>query len=280
MNDLDTINIVGIPYDSGAGTKRGQAYAADKIRSILYKLPNVTMRGIDISKMKIKDKGNLKVYPLDIKQTIKSIQDYFRNYNTNEKTIIIGGDHSITYSTVSSISEKEKIGLLWFDAHPDLLDEYMNSKYSHGSPLRRIIETNNIDKENVMLIGTRFYEGEEYYYTKDNNIFELSSYEICSNPNYINKFKDKVNEIAKNVDKLYVSIDIDVIDAGLAPGTGSPVSFGITPVQLIQFLEALPQKKKIFDIVEYSPDLDINDITGRLLIVLISEIISILMNEN
>lgn len=266
--------IIGVPYDAGAGTKRGQASAPSYIRNMSCKLPICTRKGVDLSHLKLHDLGNVQVNQQEMSVTIKNIENKLDEINGIAKTIIIGGDHSITYPLFKKVSSQCNTGLIWFDAHPDVLDIYQNSKLSHGSPLRRIIEDTAINIENIMLVGTRFYELDEYHYIKSNQIYEIPAYKINDSTEYINIFSKKINEISSRVNQLYISIDIDVIDSGLLPGTGSPVTGGITSHQLFNMINLIPLNALYFDIVEYSPICDFNDIGARFILVLLSEILS------
>ncbi|MBM7865553.1 arginase family enzyme [Heliobacterium gestii] len=210
----------------------------------------------------------------EIFATIKNIEKKLDERCGLARTIMIGGDHSVTYPSFKKASGQRSTGLVWFDAHPDVLDTYQNSKYSHGSPLRRIIEDTHIDTDNIMLVGTRFYELDEFNYIKSKQIYEMPAYEINDSIEYATKFSTRVNEIASRVDQLYVSIDIDVIDSGLIVGTGAPVTGGITPHQLFTMINVIPPKAQYFDIMEYSPICDFNDIGARFILVLLSEILS------
>ena len=267
------LGFLGIPYDSGAGNIKGAAFAPDTLRNIFHKLPLITRDGIDVSDVVINDLGNVKVYSDSWENTYheikKNITEFIGKYNF--PLLSIGGDHSITYATVSSFAENKELGLIWIDAHPDSLDEYINSKYSHGSPLRRIIENKLVKPENVLIVGTRYYEGDEYYFIKNNGISEIPMHRIDKG-DYKELFAQKIKEISERTSSLYVSIDIDVIDPAFAPGTGSLVPIGMEPFTLIELLEMLPKDVCGFDIVEYCPGIDVNMMTGRLILFIISEI--------
>ena len=274
------IGFLGIPYDSGAGNIKGASFAPDSLRSIFHKLPLITRDGIDVSGIIINDLGNIKVYPDSWEKTSveirRNITEIIRNYSF--PLLTIGGDHSITYATVSAFSQNDNMGLIWFDAHPDSLDEYINSKYSHGSPLRRIVEDKLIKPENILIVGTRYYDGDEFYFIRGNDINEISMHHI-NTTNYKELFVQKINEISARTSSFYVSIDIDVLDPAFAPGTGSLVPIGMAPFTLIEFLELLPKDIYGFDIVEYCPGIDVNMMTGKLILFIISEIMKRLIKN-
>ena len=165
------------------------------------------------------------------------------------------------------------VGVIWFDAHRDLLNKLIGSNYSHGSPLRRAIELDNIDPKNVLLVGTRYMEPEEQHILDDTGIKELRMVDLEDNGFDLDIFIEMANEIVENVDYLYVSIDIDVLDPAFAPGTGTPVGGGMTTSQLMQFVKSIPGEIRGIDIMEVSPPLDNSGITVKATMGLITEIL-------
>ncbi len=133
-----------------------------------------------------------------------------------------------------------------------------------------------VKPENVLVVGTRYYEGDEYYFIKNNGISEMPMHHI-NKGDYKELFNQKIKEISDRTSSLYVSIDIDVIDPAFAPGTGSLVPIGMEPFTLSELLEMLPNDICGFDIVEYCPGIDVNMMTGRLILFIISEIMKMII---
>ena len=152
-----------------------------------------------------------------------------------EKSVFIGGDHSITYSTFKAFSEKGNCGLVVFDAHLDLMSG--TNIASHEDYLRKLIEEGFLDANKVILIGIRNGDVQEYQYMKQKGIKYYSMREISFEG--IQEVCDGIMETARGWQHLYISIDIDVLDAAFTPGTGYPVPGGLTSRELLYLLQRL-----------------------------------------
>lgn len=189
-----------------------------------------------------------------------------------EGDIFIGGDHSITYSCFNGLNTEDK-ALLIFDAHPDL--EVSTKSITHEDYLRKLIEDKILSPNNIILVGLRSWSENELKFLNKNKIkyfdmkkiFELDVKEVC----------DIIMENVNSFENLYLSIDIDVVDPAFAPGTSNKNSEpgGLTSRQLIYFIQRLKLLKNLkrVDIVEVNPELDVNDMTSKLVAKLIMELI-------
>jgi agmatinase len=173
--------------------------------------------------------------------------------------IVIGGDHSITTITLQAIGDLYgKIELLYFDAHPDFVSSARNY---YGSVLTDSL--GSIDFEKSMLIGTRAAEAEELenaYKVGLEIITPLDIEELG-----ILKISDKIRSKNNNNGKKYISIDLDCLDPAFAPGVSLPSPCGLSSIDLIYLVKLAVSTGIIgIDIVELSPDFDINNITAYL----------------
>ncbi|MFV2015418.1 MAG: agmatinase [Candidatus Heimdallarchaeota archaeon] len=276
------IVIVGIPYESAISGKKGTSFGPSQIRFVSKDMQTMTRSGDNLNKMAIADVGNIPIFPVEGSETRKSITSYYSYLlsKTNSPILALGGDHSSTYPILKALAEKGSVAIIWFDAHRDLLGELIGSNYSHGSSLRRAIELDNIDPNNVLLVGTRYMEPEEQEIVEISGIKELRMGDLENSNFNIEKFQDIVREITSDVDYLYVSIDIDVLDPAFAPGTGTPVAGGMTPSQLMNFIKNIPCDIRGIDIMEVSPPLDTSGITIKSVLALITEILGRLSVTN
>ncbi|UCC20246.1 MAG: arginase family protein [Promethearchaeota archaeon] len=275
LKEADVV-IQGVPFESATSGKKGTSFAINSLRQICGDLLLISRRGVSITDMKICDVGNVPVFPLDAEATRDSVENSIKYLlsKSSAPIITIGGDHSITYPEIKGLSSLGTVGIIWFDAHRDLLDYMLSSRYSHGSALRRSIELNAVDPKNILLIGTRFMEPEEQLFVETHNINELSQpmLEDAENPREL--VKEKIKEISNNVDYLFISIDIDCLDPAHAPGTGTPVGGGMTTSQLMNYIWDIPAPFRALDIVEASPPLDVSGITIKVVLALLTEIIA------
>ncbi|OLS26135.1 MAG: Guanidinobutyrase [Candidatus Heimdallarchaeota archaeon LC_2] len=273
--------ILGIPYESALSGKKGTSLAPSQLRLISQDMQVMTRDGKRIDKMVLADMGNIPVYPVEGKKTRTSINEHYKHIleNTSAPILALGGDHSSTYPMLKALQERGSVGIIWFDAHRDLLNELIGSNYSHGCPLRRAIELDNVDPKNVLLVGTRYMDPEEQHVVDDTGIKELKMVDLETNNFDLNIFSELVNQISAVVDFLYVSIDIDVLDPAYAPGTGTQVGGGMTTSQLMQFVKHIPGKIRAIDIMEVSPPLDHSGITLKATMGLITEILGRLKDQ-
>ena len=173
----------------------------------------------------------------------------------NKQLIILGGEHLITLGTYMSFPKET--GYLVFDAHYDLRNEFADTKLSHASYLRRIVEKRGA--ENIVHIGARAFVKEELTFLTENKIKTISDKDIREG-NGPQLIKDAISTF----DKIYTSFDLDVLDPAFAPGVGNPESVGITSRELFDMIHSLGDKQVIgVDIVELNPTHD-NGVTASL----------------
>ncbi|MBU0957340.1 MAG: arginase family protein [Nanoarchaeota archaeon] len=178
----------------------------------------------------------------------KNSNDIFQN---QDKVVFLGGDHSISYSTVRAfvhnvkMAEKEPC-LIVFDAHADC-DNPMKEP-SHEEWLRGLIDGGEIKPESVLLVGIRNMSREEIKYVSEKKIRIISINQIEEN---IQEMADVITEFAHGKE-LYVSLDIDVVDPAFAPSTHYQVAGGLTSRQMIYLIQriALMKNLRAVDIVE------------------------------
>ncbi len=279
--DVSDVLIVGIPYESATSGKKGAAFAPVELRKLSVDMQTMSREGTDLNQMVLKDMGNVVVYPVEGKETRDSIErSYDELFAQGPPVITLGGDHSCTFPILKSLAKEGSVGVIWFDAHRDLLSELMGSRWSHGSPLRRALELENISAEHVLLVGTRYMEPSEEEFVAGLPIKELRMVDLERNGFDLPAFSSMVANIAENVDHLYVSIDIDVLDPAHAPATGTPVGGGMTTAQLMQMVKSIPAKVRAFDLMEVSPPHDHGEITVKAALGIVTEILAQIKNSN
>lgn len=263
------IILIGVPDESKSLAKRkGTNRAPDIIRSAFNEsefferegktIPVAPMRG-SLDNKRIVDVGN--VNREDLYQLIVDL------VSSKKIPIIIGGDHSITTIALQAIgSVLGKIGLFYFDAHPDFVSSKRNY---YGSVL--MDSAQSIEYKKSILIGTRAAELEELENARQVGL------EIVSPMDFVElgilKIADKVVARAAGLKK-YISIDLDCIDPAFAPGVSLPSVGGLSSIDLIYLVKRAIDFGLIgIDIVELSPDFDINHTTANLAARIISECI-------
>ncbi|MGH9985464.1 MAG: arginase family protein [Nitrososphaeraceae archaeon] len=178
--------------------------------------------------------------------------------------VVIGGDHSVTSIAIDAISATlGKIGLVYFDAHPD----FVSSKTDYyGSVITDSLD--RLEEDNVTFVGTRAAELEEVENINRSGFQVVTPLDILEEG--INKIIDKICK--RNTAKKYVSIDLDCLDPAYAPGVSVPTPCGLTSVELTCLVKHAVSTGIVgMDIVELCPKYDMNDITASLAARLLSE---------
>ena len=259
-------NIFGVPFDSTHSYKPGCRFGPDVIRDAFNNIEVFHPQfQVDLETVNIKDFGNIQhtVVAKEMLGMVEKITTELRK--TDKLLVILGGEHLLSLG--SYMSFPKETGYVVFDAHYDLRDEYANTKLSHAAYLRRIVEERGAD--NIVHVGARSFVKEELEFLTKHKINSISDKEIRLG-NATRLLKDAISSF----DKLYVSIDLDVVDPAFAPGVGNPEAVGITSRELFDMITSLENKKIVgSDVVELNPSFD-NGSTSSLAAKMISTIIA------
>jgi agmatinase len=159
--------------------------------------------------------------------------------------VILGGEHTLSWAVVDAVEAiHTKVGVVQFDAHTDLRQSYLGSASSHACVMRRIHETGI----SICQLGTRSYSREEHDYRLEQEIFFRDSEDLWRNglePALPEDFPERV----------YITFDIDCLDPGLMPASGTPVPGGLNWYQAMWLLEKILATRVCvgFDVVEFAP---------------------------
>ena len=253
----DPVAIVfGVPFDSTHSYKPGTRFGPDAIRDAFNNIEIFHPQfQLDLESINIDDLGNTK-HTVVAEKMLEMVQKITTELlQRNKQLIILGGEHLITLGTYMSFPKET--GYLVFDAHYDLRNEFADTKLSHASYLRRIVEKRGA--ENIVHIGARAFVKEELAFLTENKIKTISDKDIREG-NGPQLIKDAISTF----DKIYTSFDLDVLDPAFAPGVGNPESVGITSRELFDMIHSLGDKQVIgVDIVELNPTHD-NGVTASL----------------
>ncbi len=263
-NKLESISIVGIPFDEYSSFSRGPAKAPKKILDALNSGSSnmCTEDIIDLGKCNnISYLENLEVTDyMSIENQVTKILE------KKTRLISLGGDHSITYPVVKAFNKYYKnLNILQFDAHADLYNEYQGNPYSHACPFARIMEQDLA--ENLFQVGIRtmtkhLKEQSEKFNTR---IYDMKSWRMNSSFNFTGP--------------VYISLDLDVLDPAFAPGISHYEPGGFSTRDLIQIIQNLKCEVVGADIVELNPKYDFQNITAMAAAKLLKEIISVMLKN-
>ena len=214
--------------------------------------------------------GVLPVYSFD-EVKVPTQENIIKKIREEKEFVVLGGDHSLTYSVFKGFAANHKNpGIIVFDAHPDVMPT--TDPVNHENYLRALIDHDVLPAKNIILVGIRNSDPDEIKFLKENKIKFFPMSEISQDGK--DAVCDSVMAAAKNFDALYLSFDLDAVDAAFAPGVTYPEVAGLTSRELLYFLHRLKRLKnlKAADVVELNPDKDINDITALLAAKLVVEL--------
>ena len=271
--------ILGIPFDGGTSQEAGAAEGPAKLREFgaVY-MPCATddWHLLDTQPV-VYDFGDVDMSGTWEESFARVEEDALAVMRHGKFNLFLGGDHSVTiplHKAFAKARKGEKIGIIHFDAHFDLCDCYDGHIWSHANTEKRALD-DIIDPEDLLFLGIRAAEPEEVgIIRREPAITVLSASDVDEMG-----WKECAASIAykfQGYDYMYFPLVIDVLDPAFAPGTGTPVSGGITSRELINLVRFILKNLPVrdMDIVEVAPPLDVNDITSWAAMRIIEEVFS------
>lgn len=270
--------VLGLCWDRGSSFRRGSAKAPKVIRdytsSKLYN--SFTEAGLNLKDhWRIYDLGD--IHPASIEDAILMVENIVGKQTNIKLNVFFGGDHSITYATLKALKETSHgtWGLVYFDSHPDLYEKYEGDPYSHACTLKRIIDKKLVNPKHIVQVGFRAATTEQLNYAKSIEMSILSTADVCKKS--IPELSSIITNNLLNVDNIYTSFDIDILDPAFAPGVGNPEGGGLTTRKLLDIVHICEDLNiKAFDVVEAIPDYDCAGITFYSLSKLIRETLGVI----
>ena len=273
-----SVSILGVPLDETSSLNPGTRFAPESIRKASESLEWYSYTGDRaIPENGYYDEGDILAKPGDVLETLKRLEKAVEEIALKEKRkiIVLGGEHTILYGTKRLLDDKTL--LVVFDAHADLRDEYLNSKLNHATVLRRVLE--EFPSENVVLVGTRALSSEEEAFVRENQIRVFTSRRLWSYGTH--EVSQKLKAVSRDFSKVYISLDMDVLDPSYAPGVGTPEPLGLDPHSLMALLGSLLSTGKVvgLDVVETNPLTDSSNITSFLAAKIVIEALAFLVEK-
>jgi agmatinase len=255
-----TVGIVGIPFDGGSSRTAGARFGPRAVREASFRVsgynPELDVRPYDIHN--IADCGDILVSPFSITDTYRSIERGVASLlDRGIVPIAVGGDHSVTLPLLRAIHAKHgPVALVHFDAHCDVSDTQFGSPYHYGSVFRRAVEEKLIHGDRTFQIGIR-----KHYHKGEIEFTRQHGFELVTSRHLKEMGAGIRSQLAARLarlkgHKVYVTYDIDFVDAASAPGVGSPEPFGpdsFEAVEALRAVQVLAAGIVGFDLVEVSP---------------------------
>jgi agmatinase len=268
------VAIIGAPFDDAVSHRSGARFGPRAIREAQYTSGSVNSLQLGVEPFElltVVDAGDANIIPAWIERAHALI---YRKVHEVARTgaipIVLGGDHSITWPAATAVAEVRRpgsIGIVHFDAHADTANDDWGVLAGHGTPMRRLVESGAVAGRNFVQVGLRGYwppvetfewmkaHGLRYHFMTE--IEERGAEAVID---------DAIAEALDGPDSIYLSVDIDVVDPGSAPGTGTPEPGGMLPRELLRAVRRIVGAVELagVDIVEVSPPYDHAETTAMI----------------
>lgn len=281
LSDVDSyagadVVILGAPFDGGTSFRAGTRFGPAAMRQACYlehdgSRPSLALRVDALQDLKVVDAGDVEMFGGDVLGSIAALENAVNLIAAaGAIPVILGGDHTIALPDATGVARElgfGRISMVHFDAHADTGDITHGSLYGHGQPMRRLIESEAVRGDRFLQIGLRGYWPEpstlEWMAARSMRSYEMTEIvERGLDECLTEAFVTAVDEC----DGVFLSVDVDVVDPGMAPGTGTPEPGGLTARQLLDAVRRCAYELPIvgMDVVEVSPPYDHADITAFL----------------
>ena len=313
---MKNIKLIEVPSELGAGT-RGASLGVDAIK--IAALDFMSNFFVHFPSEKIEVENNLLFEPIKspyakrihgvlnmYERISKSVSESIKN---NFFPVILSGDHSNAGGTIAGIKmakPKSKLGVIWIDAHADLHTPYTTPTGNmHGMPLATAIAEDNEESkvhdlddktaamwnqlkslgkipqkilpEDIVFISLRDYEKEEKFLIEKHGMKVITTAEVRRSG--AESVSRKVLRYLSDCTDIYVSFDVDSLDAAISRGTGTPVSNGLKEREAEDLISKFMQSRKIccFEITEVNPTLDKENLMAEIAFNILQRSVNVLM---
>ncbi len=268
--------ILGAPFDGGTSHRSGARFGPQAIRLADYlphdgRRPHLALDVEPLTELGVVDAGDVEMLSGDTEQSLARLEEAVaRVCATGAVPVVLGGDHTIALPDVTGVARHVgwgRVSVIHFDAHADTGDTQFGALHGHGTPMRRLIESGAARGDRFLQIGLRGYwpEPETLAWMAEQEMRSFEMTEVVARG--LDAVLDEAGEIALDgCDAVFLSVDVDVVDPGLAPGTGTPEPGGLSSRQLLDAVRRLTMELPVagMDVVEVSPPYDHAEVTAFL----------------
>ncbi len=265
------VAIVGAPFDDAVSYRSGARFGPRAIRQATYTEGSHSLQlGVQpFEILDVVDAGDANIVPAWIERGHALIhRKILEVAGSGAVPIVLGGDHSITWPSATAVAQvhaPRSVGIVHFDAHADTASDDWGVLAGHGTPMRRLIESGAVAGRNFVQVGLRGYwpnpdvfawmKGQGMRWHLMREIEERGAEAVVD---------DAISEALDGADVIYLSVDIDVLDPGMAPGTGTPEPGGLLTRELLRAVRRIACSVRLagMDIVEVSPPYDHAEVTA------------------
>ncbi len=272
-NSYEDSNIVvfGAPFDGTVSFRPGSRFGPSAIRNESYGIETYSpYQNVDLTDIEGYDAGDLPLPFGDTESALNMIKDFCCDLILDRKIpIMLGGEHLVTLPAVEALLDKfPDLCIIHLDAHTDLRDDYLGIKLSHATVMRRIWE--KVGDKRIWQFGIRSGEKYEFEWARDHTFLT---------PFCLDGIEKALEIIGKR--PVYLTIDMDVLDPSVFPGTGTPEHGGISFKELLEFIIKLRGTYIVgADLVELAPHYDASGISTAAACKLLREVALAITAQN
>ncbi len=271
-----TAVILGAPFDGGTSHRPGTRFGPQAIRLADY-LPHDGSRphlalGVDpLVDLAVVDVGDVEMPSGDTELSLRRLEAAVERIASGGAIpVVLGGDHTIALPDVTGVARRVgwgRVSVVHFDAHADTGDTQFGALHGHGTPMRRLIESGAVRGDRFVQIGLRGYwpEPETLAWMAEQGMRSFEMTEVVERG--LDACLSEAFAVATDdCDAVFLSVDVDVVDPGMAPGTGTPEPGGLSGRQLLDAVRRTTMELPVagMDVVEVSPPYDHAEVTAFL----------------
>jgi len=242
-----SLALFGAPFDGTASYRPGARFAPKAMRSESHGLETYSpYQDRDLASLSVFDGGDLELPYGNPKKALSMIESYVSLLLKDGKTpVMLGGEHLVTLGAIKAVAKMTPgLVVLHLDAHTDLRDEYSGEKLSHATVMRRVWEL--VGDGKLIQFGVRSGEKHEFDFAREHA--ELHAFGLRG-------WDDVMDRLAGR--PVYVSLDLDILDPSVLPGTGTPEPGGVGFSELLEAIVRLDRLRVVgCDVTELSPNYD------------------------
>jgi agmatinase len=268
--------IIGAPFDGGTSHRPGARFGPLAIRSTDYlphdgKRPHLAL-GVDpLSELAVVDVGDVLMPAGEIADSLHRLEEaVFAVASSRALPVVLGGDHTIALPDITGVARVAGFGavsVIHFDAHADTGNTQFGSLLGHGTPMRRLIESGAVRGDRFLQIGLRGYwpEPDTLAWMAEQGMRSFEMSEVVAR-GLEDCLSEAVSIAMDGCSAAFLSVDVDVVDPGTAPGTGTPEPGGLAPRQLLDAVRRVAMEVPLagMDVVELAPPYDPAEVTAYL----------------
>lgn len=258
--------VFGAPYDSTCSFRPGTRFGPVAMRHDFQGLESYSpYLDLDLADRLIHDAGDMELPFGETKAVLEQIETWAAPLIAQGKQLVmLGGEHSLSLAMIRAyFAQHPELHVIHLDAHTDLRDDYLGNRYSHATVMKRAWEI--LGDRRIHQFGIRSGEREE---------FSFASEKLNIVPFVLDGIGDLARKLASANIPVYVSLDLDVLDPSVFPGTGTPEPGGVTFLELLNGLMELKGLNIVgYDLMELSPHYDSSGISTSVACKLLREML-------